>query len=232
MIRHFNENTAGRDFVVGDIHGCTAYFHILLHRIGFDESVDRMFSVGDLIDRGPDSEGALTLLNEPWFHAVRGNHEDILLQVTEQGADWNWWVRNGGAWAQGRIKEELAEYAASIKALPFAITVGEGADRFNVVHAEFFGSDADLDAGNFCEHQQETLMWGRSLISGYGEQHQAGLSATYCGHTIVKEIQRRGKQIYIDTGAFVSHFWEGVSENAMTIIEPKTGQSWRSTEAI
>lgn len=38
-----------------------------------------MLSVGDLVDRGPDSIGCLKLLEAPWFHAVMGNHEQLLL---------------------------------------------------------------------------------------------------------------------------------------------------------
>src|SRR3546814_7017992 len=72
-------NTVGRDFIVGDMHGCLDLFQAQLDRIGFDPTKDRIFSVGDLADRGPDSMGCLRLLREPWFHAVRGNHEDMLL---------------------------------------------------------------------------------------------------------------------------------------------------------
>ena len=45
--------------------------------IGFDKTKDRMFSVGDLPDRGIDSYGTLQLLNESWFYPVLGNHEQM-----------------------------------------------------------------------------------------------------------------------------------------------------------
>jgi len=48
-------NAVGRDFAVGDIHGCFSHLRRSLEAIGFDASVDRLFSVGDLIDRGPES---------------------------------------------------------------------------------------------------------------------------------------------------------------------------------
>lgn len=66
-------NSLGRDFIVDDLHGCLDLLDIELDRVGFDPAVDRLFSVGDLIDRGPDSMGCLRLLNKPWFFAVRGN---------------------------------------------------------------------------------------------------------------------------------------------------------------
>src|SRR3546814_1363745 len=73
--RHLPANTAGRDFIVGDLHGCLDLLQVELARIAFDPTRDRLFSVGDLTDRGPDSMGCLRLLREPWFYAVHGNHE-------------------------------------------------------------------------------------------------------------------------------------------------------------
>ncbi|MBK8993858.1 MAG: metallophosphoesterase [Gammaproteobacteria bacterium] len=74
-------NRRGRDFVVGDLHGYLGALQDALARAGFDPGCDRLFSTGDLIDRGPDSPGCAALLGEPWFYAVRGNHEDMLLRV-------------------------------------------------------------------------------------------------------------------------------------------------------
>lgn len=72
---HYGQNTAGRDFAVGDIHGCFSALQQALDAIGFSESTDRLFSVGDLVDRGPESEQVLTWLDKPWFHAICGNHD-------------------------------------------------------------------------------------------------------------------------------------------------------------
>jgi serine/threonine protein phosphatase 1 len=232
QVKHFAANEAGRDFVVGDLHGCREMFDQLLTAIEFDQTTDRMFSVGDLIDRGPDSLGCLALLQEHWFHAVRGNHEDILLTIQAQGThdNWHWWIQNGGAWARGLTKEELAEHAANIQALPLVISVGEGKDRFNVIHAEFFGDEATLDAGDFHERTRQQLMWGRQLIGETDPariRHISRLSITFCGHSIVPDICKIGSQIYIDTGAFISHWSEGADSGALTVIEPKTNSVWR-----
>ena len=63
-------NEQGRDFAVGDVHGCFTRLQDSLGRMGFDASRDRLFSVGDLVDRGPESEAALEWLAQPWFFAV------------------------------------------------------------------------------------------------------------------------------------------------------------------
>lgn len=49
-------NERGRDFVVGDIHGHAALLDCLLDRVRFDPASDRLFALGDLIDRGPQSQ--------------------------------------------------------------------------------------------------------------------------------------------------------------------------------
>ncbi len=46
-------NQAGRDFVVGDVHGCFRTLECALLEIEFDPSRDRLFGVGDLVNRGP-----------------------------------------------------------------------------------------------------------------------------------------------------------------------------------
>lgn len=53
MLRCIPTNHAGRDFVVVDLHGCLDQLEALLKAIGFDPARDRLFSVGNLVDRGP-----------------------------------------------------------------------------------------------------------------------------------------------------------------------------------
>ena len=98
-------NPAGRDFVAGDLHG---HFDTLEHALGelrFDPDRDRLFSVGDLIDRGPRSADALQWLASGRILAVRGNHEQMLVHSlaledgrllrSGYGAQW---FDNGGSW--------------------------------------------------------------------------------------------------------------------------------------
>lgn len=227
MIKRLRANALGRDFVVGDLHGSIAEFRRLLSMMHFDPKVDRMFSVGDLADRGVDSVACMALLKEPWFHAVIGNHEMILVAVLTQGEPLDWWIRNGGRWALSLQLGELHELVDAIKKLPFVIVVGNGDQRFNIIHAEFFGSDRDLDTGKLTPEILESMLWGRTLIRGEADpEKQAGLSPTYCGHTIRSQVCRVGSQIFIDTGAFL-----GAPEGRLTIIEPATGKTWSTSSA-
>ena len=68
-------NKRGRDFCIGDLHGCHAMLQRLLKAVGFNVRRDRLFSVGDLVHRGPSSTQCLRLVKEDWFYPVMGNHE-------------------------------------------------------------------------------------------------------------------------------------------------------------
>lgn len=99
MRKHFANNTLGHDYVVGDVHGDYERLTDLLSVIKFDVTVDRLFSVGDLIDRGPASAKCLELLNEPWFFSVLGNHEEMLINAAKDSVeDMELWEQNGGEW--------------------------------------------------------------------------------------------------------------------------------------
>lgn len=79
FLKSVQANIDGRDFVVGDLHGCFDELGNLLKHVKFNPAIDRLFSTGDLMDRGPKSLECVSLLNKTWFYPVLGNHEDILL---------------------------------------------------------------------------------------------------------------------------------------------------------
>jgi len=68
-------------YVIGDIQGCRAPLEQLLGRVGFDRVRDRLWLVGDLVNRGPDSLGVLRFFaaHRDVTTAVLGNHELYLL---------------------------------------------------------------------------------------------------------------------------------------------------------
>ena len=156
-------NTNGRDFIAGDLHGCYDLFEAELEKVSFDPACDRVISVGDLIDRGPNSLACLRLLKQPWFHAVRGNHEIMLLNYAYPALrscpllqnDDDLFLKNGGNWVerlddigQTELHYQLLPLVA---ALPFVISVGEGSDRYHVVHSELMTGDPELSARFFAQ---------------------------------------------------------------------------------
>lgn len=211
QIQHFDTNTVGRDLIVGDLHGCFDQFMSALMYLKFDHTVDRVFSVGDLVDRGPKSVDCALLLHQDWFYAVRGNHEQMCVDTVLGGHDEHLWVMNGGRWAYQELNaEERKSIAKQFSKLPYIITVGEGAKRFNICHAEMtFAPDITdemIDAHVVREDMHsswgEPLIWGRDIIQGHPAPHTNKMSLTYVGHTpLDQEPMIVGRQLYLDGGA-------------------------------
>lgn len=74
-------------YAVGDLQGCLGPLKVLLERVDFNPSRDTLWSVGDLVNRGPDSLGTLRFLDSLGGAciAVLGNH-DLHLLATAQDA--------------------------------------------------------------------------------------------------------------------------------------------------
>ncbi len=83
-------------WVVGDLHGCYTNLMNKLDTIGFDNEKDLLISVGDLVDRGAENVECLELITFPWFRAVRGNHEQMMIDGLSERGNVNHWLLNGG----------------------------------------------------------------------------------------------------------------------------------------
>lgn len=64
-----------RRVFVGDIQGCREQLSDLLAAVEFEAGVDQLLPAGDLVDKGPDSDGVLRLLMDLDAQPVLGNHD-------------------------------------------------------------------------------------------------------------------------------------------------------------
>lgn len=187
-----------RKFIVGDIHGCYDLFYEKLKEINFDFDNDIMYSVGDLVDRGPDSMKCLKLIKKPWFHAVCGNHEDMMIKALLYDDNVRLWLYNGGQWHLDEDRGELIELAKLAEELPYSITLEH--ENIGICHAE---PPKDWnDARNPNEYQKQSMIWGRTVVYAYNEPNILNIGRTFHGHTITDSIKYRGNTNFIDTGAY------------------------------
>ncbi len=76
-------------YAVGDIQGCYVELQQLLEQISFDPAQDKLWLVGDLVNRGPDSLQVLRFIKSLGDSAITvlGNHDLHLLAVAAGTAE-------------------------------------------------------------------------------------------------------------------------------------------------
>jgi serine/threonine protein phosphatase 1 len=218
-VKHFELNTTGRDFVVGDIHGCFTELQTELDKVHFDECVDRLFSVGDLIDRGLESRRSTEWLDKPWFHAVRGNHEEMLIHYSLKNVSVESLLSVGGQWATELSIDELNDYVVAFTQLPIAIDVQTHCGLVGIVHADCpttswnkFIARLPLAFGHELSKMKGFAQWSRDRLDHGWTTRISDVTKVIVGHNTVKEPLMLGNVHYIDTGA-------GFADGHLTLIE-------------
>ena len=201
MIKTFELNTQGHDYIVGDIHGCFSLLRQKLNNINFNPEIDRLFAVGDLIDRGSESHECVKWLDKPWFHSVLGNHEQMVIDYVENKLDEHSYYYNGGEWLIRDFDNRFA-YAELFKQLPIAIEIETDNGLVGIIHADCPVHDWKLLESNLKNHIAYCL-WSRETMSNGRDTPIANVSKVYHGHTVSENfsVEKICNQIFIDTGA-------------------------------
>lgn len=204
-------NEHGRDFVLGDIHGAYDLVIEAMKNVQFDCKVDRIFSVGDLIDRGPQSARVIKFLQQLYVFAIRGNHEANMLslysgghveeKVLSQAARFlriEWWLKE--------TVETRNSILALIARLPVAMEIETCRGPVGLVHGDIPKGMtwqkflSKVEAGD--PKVLEVALEGRDRIRGNDTSGVEGISRIFVGHTTLKGgPQRFGNVFAIDTGA-------------------------------
>ncbi len=174
-VAEFARNERGRDWIVGDIHGLFGVLEKALAKIGFDPDTDRLFCVGDLIDRGPENEAALDWLRRSWFHSLRGNHDQMMVDALFGDESirphiMDIWYMNGGDWCERASPRRVLDIAALLSRLPLAMEIHQSdGTRVGLVHADApYGMDWETLKTRLVSGDRLTAMsalWSRCRIS-------------------------------------------------------------------
>ena len=133
-------------YVFSDVHGHAVTLDRLLERVspGAD---DRIFMLGDMIDRGPDPVSVLKCcraLSEAGGCVLLGNHEDLMLDFYETSKDLTGvaagtWLMNGGSTTLEGLdalptaeKIELLDWVDNLPLYAYAVAEGR---PYIMVHA-------------------------------------------------------------------------------------------------
>lgn len=220
LFRRIPANTAGRDFAVGDIHGHFELLDRLLDGVGFDPGRDRLFSVGDLVDRGPESPRAAEFLDRDWFHALRGNHEQMLLDAAAGHNDAvALWRMNGGEWFFNLPADRRRDLHERTARLPVALEIECGRERVGLVHGDPGDGAWDDLVDRLTDHADpqrrdrcvDAAVWDRRsaytalrFLRSSGETPPpsvAGVDRVLLGHTPMPCAVAAGNTRWLDTGA-------------------------------
>lgn len=216
-IQRFAINTAGRDLAVGDIHGSFTELQKALERINFNPQVDRLFSVGDLVDRGPESDQALNWLEKSWFHSIQGNHESICMWTIEGD---NRYAMYTNSWLDEMPIEKQLHFLYTFMELPLIIEVETSEGLVGLVHAEFPFSDWDHLNENYIDIPETYVcQWSRERIDHNCKTLIQNIRAVIHGHTPLQKMAVLGNCYFIDTAG-----WMPKEGGYFTLLDLKTLQ--------
>ena len=210
-----------RLYVIGDIHGRSDLLDRMIGEISRDLDANPVaesltVTLGDYVDRGPDSRGVLDrLVRNPFptrFVALKGNHEALFERFLREPSIADHWRRLGGL-------ETLQSYGVAVGQVMMGKKYREAAEALQAAvppaHFEFLGSlktcltvgqyflcHAGVRPGLSLERQSEDdLLWIRGPF--LDSNADFGKIVVH-GHTPSEMPQVLPNRINIDTGAFMT----------------------------
>ena len=209
--------------MIGDIHGCTHSFNVLLSHVAPTRN-DTVIMLGDYIDRGPDAKGAidrlLELSTQTRLICLRGNHEQMMLNARGNKQWRSYWRQRGGdttlySYARHRLASALDSVPDSHwDFLENQCVLYHETDEQIFVHA---GLDPQLPL----ENQPHVILLSQKFRDA--RPHCSG-KKMICGHTVQLNglPAERGFALCLDTGVC----WGGL----LTCLDMDSGVIWQTTQ--
>lgn len=212
-----------RVLAIGDVHGCSSHLDALLDWVQPTPD-DKLVTLGDYVDRGPDSRGVLdrliALKKELNLICLRGNHEIMMLDAHRGGrGEKKMWLSVGGV-------EALASYGivpgrpATLDDIPtrhWAFLENDlvdyhESDLFIFVHATVlcgFDMNDQMDGSLFWDYLPPAM------------RHHSG-KTVICGHT----SQKSGEPKVIPGAVCIDTYAHG--GGWLTCLDAISGRYWQT----
>lgn len=212
----------GRLIAIGDIHGCTEALDAILAAVDI-QAEDTLVTLGDYVDRGPDSKGVvdrlIALRSKCNLVPLFGNHEEMMLDVVRDGQPPHRWLQYGGVETLDSYRFAGDMNVISAEHLEFFASLHDyyETDEHFFVHANY---DPELA---LAEQPQQLLRWLK-LTDFTPPPHFSGKRAVM-GHTHDRagEIFDIGHLVCLDTYCYGGGW--------LTALEMHSGQLWQANMA-
>jgi serine/threonine protein phosphatase 1 len=213
-----------RHLAVGDIHGCFNALSVLADLVPFRPD-DVLITLGDYVNRGPDSHAVLDWLiaykKRGGLVALRGNHEIMMLEARDSDEAYRRWLGYGG-------QQTLASYShfgdagqlADIPQEHWSFLENDLAPWHETKSHIFVHANAYPDVP-MAEQPEFALYWEPFADP---PAHESG-KTLICGHTSQKTGRPRniGHAVCIDTWAYGAGW--------LTCLDVGSGQFWQANRS-
>jgi serine/threonine protein phosphatase 1 len=216
-------NKTMRTLAVGDIHGCGTAFDKLLETVQLCPE-DKLITLGDYIDKGPNSKRVLDrllyLYQNHRLIPLKGNHELMMLEACQGEIYENFWLTVGG-------QETLNSYPNIDDDNPLANIPDDHWDFIKKHCLDWCETDnhifvhANLDPKLPTHKQSEHELFWQKIYPR--DPHYSG-KIVVCGHSSQKDGRpvNMGHQVCIDTWA--------CGQGWLTCLDVDTGKIWQTNQ--
>lgn len=189
-------------YVLSDIHGEAERFHAMLEKIGFSRE-DRLYIIGDVLDRGPEGISLLReIMETPNMQMILGNHEYMCLDYfapTSTEVEIRRWNKNGNeptlAAYHKLSREEQENILAFLKELPVHLELTVNGKDFYLVHG-FPGENVHDKVWGRPTPDSPNPFPGRCLIVGHTPVSSLGRDKEEKAAYLL-EMEQKGEKLRI-----------------------------------
>lgn len=208
-----------RTLVIGDIHGSLASLKALCEFVDFAPD-DVIVTLGDYIDRGPNSKAVIDFLIElresHELITLKGNHEVMMKNARDSEQERYFWLINGGEATLDSFRVANLNYID-----PIYWDFIDSCERYYETDTHII-AHAGLEPETDLEDQDDKDLYWRRILDT--EPHKSGKTLV-CGHT----PQKQGDPLVLDHAICIDTFAFG-KDGWLTCLDMDTGEYWQANQ--